>query len=104
LGELVVTGGLSREKVQEILQRELSSFQLCFQEALKAQPNLKGKMVVTLTIDAKGRVSRMKVSESDLKARANEVERCLKQRFLALKFPAPAGGVVVIVTVPFLMN
>ena len=104
LGELVVTGGLSKEEVQKILQRELSSFQLCFQEALKAQPNLKGKMIMKFTIDARGRVSQAKVSESELKATGKEWERCIRQRLLALQFPAPAGGVQVIVTVPFILN
>ena len=100
----MVTGALPKEEVQKILQRELSSFQLCFQEALKAQPNLKGKMVMKFTIDARGRVSQVQVSESDLKAKGKEWERCIRQRLLALQFPAPAGGVQVTVTVPFILN
>jgi len=103
LGELVVTSGLSREEVQGILQRELSSFQVCFQEALKVQPNLKGKMIMKLTIDARGRVPQVQVSESDLKAKGKEWERCIRQRLLALQFPAPAGGVQVTVTIPFIL-
>jgi Ca-activated chloride channel family protein len=104
LGELVVTGGLAKEKVQEILQKELSSFQLCFQEALKAQPNLKGKMVMKFTIDARGRVTQVKVSETDLKAKGKELQECVRQRLLSLQFLVPAGGVQVTVTVPFLLN
>ncbi len=103
LGELVVTGGLSQEEVQKILQGELNSFQLCLQEALKAQPNLKGKMIMKFTIDARGRVIQVQVSETDLKAKGKEWERCIRQRLLALQFPASAGGVQVTVTVPFIL-
>ena len=103
LGEVVATGGLAKEEVQRILQKELSSFQLCFQNALRAQPNLKGKMILKLTIDARGRVTEVKVSETDLKVKDSALQECIRKRLLSLQFPAPAGGLQVTVTVPFLL-
>jgi len=92
LGKISVHGGLSEEQVQGALKQQLSLLEPCFQDAQKRQPNLKGKLTFQLTIDARGRISSVKLVKEESGLKDKDLEQCLMQRLRQLQFPAPEEG------------
>ncbi len=102
LGKVTVTGGLSEKSIQELLKKHICSFNLCYREALKKQPDLKGKLVFKMIIDPTGRI--IKVDMDDGPKKDRKFERCMLQELKKLRFPAPKGGKKEIVTVTFILK
>ncbi|MDF1564029.1 MAG: AgmX/PglI C-terminal domain-containing protein [Deltaproteobacteria bacterium] len=97
-----VMGSLSQEVIARVVRRHGAEFRYCYEKELQTTPGMAGEVAVKFVITSEGSVSTAKIARTTLQ---NErVERCLLQRFQRLRFPAPAGGGIVIVTYPFVFR
>jgi len=87
LGEIKVTGSLSEKEIRRVVERELSSIELCLQSGSTGGSHPTGKVVFQFSIDAKGRICQMVVSMSELNRQ--EIEECILRRMQQLQFPMP---------------
>jgi Ca-activated chloride channel family protein len=104
LGEILVTGGLSKKSIQSLLKKHLSDFNLCYRQTLKNGLSIKGKVVFKIVIDTTGRV--LKVTSKGTMDKGHTYvgfEKCMAQEFKRLRFPAPKGAkpVVILVALTF---
>ena len=101
-GDAVVTGGLDRDQIAEVIARNLGQITYCYEQGLQRQPNLAGRVSVRFQIGGQGRVSTARVSHSSV--RSAQVESCITSKLKTWKFPRPQGGVTVAVTYPFVLR
>ncbi len=66
------------DKVSEVVNRHSSSIQYCYQRELKQNPDLKGKLVVRITIGYDGKIKDVNVISSTLNSLS--IERCIISR------------------------
>ena len=74
----------------------------CYTEILGQQSSPQGKVVVRLTIDAKGNVARIRIDKGNKAYK--EFEGCLVQKLKTLHFPTPDRGKQAVVTVAFTIS
>lgn len=82
-------GGRTLEEIQLTFDRNKSSFYSIFQRALREKPDLRGKLVVSLTIAPDGSVTACDIVSSELGD--PELESRLIQRVKLLNFGAKPG-------------
>jgi Ca-activated chloride channel family protein len=102
LGKVIVTGDLPEKSIRKLLKKHITSFDICYRQALGKQPGLKGKVVFKMFIDSAGRVT--KVHPDQGIKRKNEFKRCMLQELKKLHFPASKGGKKSIVLITFLLK
>lgn len=100
--EATVEGGLDRDMIAAVIQKNMGQVRFCYEQGLQMNPQLTGRLAVDFTINGSGSVETSKVGNSTLNAQA--VEQCILMRLKTWKFPSPAGGVVVKVSYPFLLK
>ena len=94
-GATTVTGRLPPEVVQRIARQNFGRFRLCYENGLRNNPTLAGRVAVKFTIDRSGSVSGAQDGGSDLPDRG--VIACVTRGFANLSFPQPEGGIVTVV-------
>jgi Ca-activated chloride channel family protein len=94
-GAVTVTGRLPAEVVQRIVRQNFGRFRLCYENGLRTNPALQGRVSVKLVIDRSGSVSTAADAGSDLPDTATVA--CVVRGFGNLSFPQPEGGVVTVV-------
>ncbi|MBX3019598.1 MAG: TonB family protein [Bdellovibrionaceae bacterium] len=94
-----VNGGLTREQVEAVVRRNSGQLAFCYEKALQAQKDLRGRLTLEWVVAASGGVSRVSVASSSL--RSKSVENCVVASVKKWKFPRPVGGVNVDVSYPF---
>ncbi|HUJ28960.1 MAG TPA: AgmX/PglI C-terminal domain-containing protein [Myxococcales bacterium] len=95
-------GSIDRDLVAKVINEHVNEMRSCYERALIRQPNLgAGKVLLEWTIDLAGSVTEVRSKSSSLKN--DEVVSCLLDVARQMKFPKPAGGIV-IVTFPILFN
>jgi TonB family protein len=87
-----VRGTMDPDKIRRVIQRNLAKIKVCYQARLGHNPTLKGKVDVSMTIEANGRVSKASIVTSSLGDHATE--SCIVSTVKRLKFPRPDGGYV----------
>jgi hypothetical protein len=85
-GEVTPDGGEPRESLQATLRRASKRAVSCYEQGLKAQPDLSGRVVVRLTISPAGAVTEALIEGSTL--RAPPVERCIRALLHDVRFAA----------------
>lgn len=93
-----ITGPLTDEVVQRILVDHRDDVQDCYLLESKRGSRVRGRMTLSFTIDAAGRVDEVWVPESTFWSR--ELASCVAQVAGTFRFPAPPGGAQVKVLVP----
>ncbi len=99
MGATTVTGRLQPEIVQRIVRSSFGRFRLCYENGLRQNPNLTGRVSVQFVIGRDGAVSSATSQGSDLPD--TSVIACVVRAFATLSFPEPEGGTVA-VTYPIL--
>jgi hypothetical protein len=94
-GATSVNGRLPPEVIQRIVRQNFGRFRLCYENGLRTNPKLQGRVAVKFVIDDKGAVSDAKDGGSDLPDTG--VVACVARGFGNLTFPQPEGGVVTVV-------
>ncbi len=85
LGEISTTGRLSKEAIQKVIRTQISSMESCYQSALKRRSDLKGEVVLQVTVDPNGRVSKVSLVSSKIKDKL--LEQSIIQKMKELNFP-----------------
>lgn len=101
-GPLSVRGSLDKEVIRRIVRHHLNEVKYCYELELARAPGLAGRVVVQFAIAPGGQVITSALQSSTMgNAR---VENCTVQAVRRWSFPAPAGGGLVIVSYPFVLN
>ena len=83
--------GLAPEAIQQVMRRNLAHQRYCYEQALKRDPSVAGKLLVTLDIADTGEVSSVTVApRSTLKDPG--MRECMVSHLKQLKFPAAGQG------------
>jgi len=101
-GDPIILGALDKSIIDRIVKQHLAKIRYCYQKELNKNPKLFGKLVVKFVIAKDGSVSTATTKSSTL--RNPIVEKCINSRFMRMRFPAPKGGGIVIVSYPFVFN
>lgn len=94
-GVVQVTGRLPPEVIQRIVRQNFGRFRLCYENGLRTNSTLGGRVAVKFTIDKSGAVVSPADGGSDLPDKA--VVSCVVKGFTNLSFPQPEGGTVAVV-------
>ena len=94
-GATQVNGRLPPEVIQRIVRQNFGRFRLCYENGLRTNPNLAGRVQVKFVIDRSGAVSTASDGGSDLPDQG--VVGCVVRGFGNLSFPQPEGGIVTVV-------
>jgi outer membrane biosynthesis protein TonB len=87
LGSAAATkSGRSNEELNTKLREIKPAVENCFKQEKRLNPNLKGSLKVVFSVNARGQVRSVNISENSLKN--SKVEDCIKQKFRTLRFPA----------------
>jgi hypothetical protein len=89
------SGRLPPEVIQRIARQSFGRFRLCYEQGLRSNPKLAGEVKTRFVIAQDGTVSTVADAGSTMPDAA--VTACVHRGFSALSFPAPDGGVVVVV-------
>ena len=91
MGATSVSGRLPPEVIQRIVRQNFGRFRLCYENGLRNNPNLAGRVSVSFTIGRDGSVGSVS-GGGDLPDAG--VIGCVTKGFYGLSFPHPEGGVV----------
>ena len=94
-GSTTVSGHLPGETIQRVVRQSFGRFRLCYENGLKRNPTLQGRVAVRFVIDRNGTVANAGNGGSDLPDAA--VVSCVVSAFTGLSFPAPEDGTVRVV-------
>jgi hypothetical protein len=94
-GSPTVSGRLPPEIIRRIVRQNFGRFRLCYENGLKNNPNLQGRVNVRFVIARDGSVSNVGNAGSDLPD--SGVVSCVVRAFYGLSFPQPEGGIVTVV-------
>ena len=90
-----MNGRLPPEVIQRIVRQNYGRFRLCYENGLRNNPNLQGRVSVRFVIGRDGAVSNVGNAGSDLPDPA--VVSCVTRAYYGLSFPQPEGGIVTVV-------
>ncbi len=95
VGATTVNGRLPPEVVQRVVRQNFGRFNLCYSNALRDNPSLKGRVTAKLVINRDGSVGSTQDGGSDLPDQ--NVIQCVLRGIGNLSFPQPESGVVTVV-------
>ena len=95
MGATTVTGRLPPEVIQRIVRQNFGRYRLCYEQGLRQNPNLEGRVAIRFVIGRDGSVSNASNAGSSLPDTG--VVGCIQQAFYGLSFPQPEAGVVTVV-------
>jgi hypothetical protein len=95
MGATSVSGRLPPEVIQRIVRQNFGRFRLCYENGLRNNPNLQGRVGVRFVIGRDGAVSNTSNGGSDMPD--SGVVNCVVRSFQSLSFPQPEGGIVTVV-------
>jgi hypothetical protein len=101
MGATQVSGRLPPEVIQRIVRQNFGRFRLCYENGLRNNPNLQGRVSVRFVIGRDGAVSNVGNGGSDMPD--GGVVSCTVRAFYGLSFPQPEGGIVT-VTYPIMFS
>lgn len=101
MGAVSVNGRLPAEVVQRIVRRSFGRFRLCYENGLRENPSLAGRVSVRFLIGRNGETAQVTNAGSTLPSAT--VVACVLRAFAGLSFPQPEGGTVV-VTYPITLS
>lgn len=96
-----VVGRLPPEVIQRIVRQNFGRFRLCYENSLRNNPNLQGRVAVRFVIGRDGAVSSVANGGSDLPD--SSAVSCVVRAFYGLSFPQPEEGIVT-VTYPIMFS
>ncbi len=94
MGQISVNGRLPVEVIQRIVRQSFGHVQICYQDGLRSNPTLQGRVATKFVIGSDGSVSGVQDGGSDLPDQVTT--KCVIDGFKKLLFPQPEGGVVTV--------
>jgi len=93
-GEGTVNGHIPREVIQRVVHQNHGRFRFCYEQGLRTNPSLQGRVAVRFVIGRDGSVMNATNGDSDLPDAT--VVKCVVGVYYNLTFPAPEGGIVTV--------
>lgn len=93
-GTTTLSGHLPPEVVQRIVRQNYGRFRQCYENGLRSNPNLTGRVTARFVIGREGSVTNVQNGGSDLPDSA--VVSCVVSAFYGLSFPTPEAGIVTV--------
>lgn len=90
----IVNGHVPPEVIQRVVRQNDGRYRFCYQNGLRANPNLAGRVTVKFVIDWHGQVAIATDGGSDLPDAG--VRQCVISSFTSLSFPENDGGAVTV--------
>jgi Ca-activated chloride channel family protein len=97
--EISAIGGLPKETIQKVIQQQIPSLKLYYQNALNKKHDLKGQLIFQLSVDSNGKVTKVTLVSSKLNDK--ELEKSFIQKIKELNFPKLEHKSNVPITVSF---
>ena len=94
VGDTVVSGRLPPELIQRVVRQNYGRFRGCYENGLRTNPNLTGRVTARFIIGRDGAVSNAANGGSDLPD--SKVVGCVLSAFYGLSFPSPENGIVTV--------
>lgn len=91
--------GLDRDQIIAVINKNRGQITYCYEQALKQDPSLNGKVGIQFVINPNGLVAKALVAETS--ANNNQLESCMISKLRTWQFPKPVGDVNVDVFYPF---
>lgn len=88
-------------EIQRVVRGRFDIFRKCYEDGLRVNPNLEGKVVVRFVIDRQGYVASATDAGSTIPD--PQVVDCVVRGYTSLVFPKPDGGIVTVVY-PIIFN
>ena len=88
-----MSGPLPPEVIQRIVRQNFGRFRLCYENGLRNNPKLQGRVSVRFVINRDGSVSNV-AGGGDIPDAG--VISCVTRAFYGLSFPEPEGGIVTV--------
>ena len=85
------TGTLNPDEVRSTVGRALGGIKACYERALRRDPTLQGRVTISFTIGATGRVTRAVPSNDTI---GSAVSGCVADRFRLISVSPPRNGTV----------
>lgn len=98
-GTITAGGKLSQDAVQKAVRQHFGQFLTCYEKGLEKNDKLEGKILTSFSVDAKGKVSKVKDAGSDMPDK--DVVTCVQKVFPDITFPPSEGTSTV--TYPLLL-
>lgn len=95
MGAVSVSGNLPPEVIQRIVRQNFGRFRLCYENGLRNNPNLQGRVSVRFVIGRDGAISNVGNAGSDMPD--SGVVSCIVRAFYTMSFPQPESGIVTVV-------
>ena len=90
VGEPKLGGGLRRDLIRRSTESHVDDLAACHREQLQYKPDIAGELVVTLTIDEDGNVSKAELGEASNLGNS-VIEQCVLSAIEGWRFDAPDG-------------
>lgn len=87
-----VDGSLDPKEITAAIKRRLAGIKRCYEQQLKRNPKLAGKIVITFVIDGSGKVSEAYVESNSMGD--STVAQCILGLIRRVRFPKPDEGTV----------
>ena len=87
----VLEGKADASGVASVIKRRQSAIRKCYEEGLRSNPKLSGKVYIKFTIGSRGRVTKAKVDKTKGSV-GDTVGKCIVRRLKGWKFPKPDDG------------
>ena len=97
-----VKGPLGKDAVRKVVQLHIEEVRLCYEPELERNAKLAGRIVVSFTINAEGRVSEAKLDKERSSLGNAVVENCAVKAVSGWEFPKHKGNTVV--SYPFVLR
>lgn len=91
---VTTVGRLPSEVIQRIVRQNFGRYRFCYEQGLRGNPNLQGRVAVRFVIGRDGGVSQVQNGGSDMPD--GNVVSCVVRSFYGLSFPAPENGIVTV--------
>jgi hypothetical protein len=94
IGKTTVSGHLPPEVIQRIVRQNYGRFRACYENGLRTNPNLTGRVTARFIIGRDGAVTNAANGGSDLPD--STAVSCVLSQFYGLSFPSPENGIVTV--------
>jgi hypothetical protein len=91
--------GLNKDAIRQVVRSHLGEVRKCYEDQLKMNPSLSGKLLLRFALSDAGVVSEASVKKSTIPSEA--VSSCILDRVKKWTFPAGVKGTVGVVEYPF---
>lgn len=93
---------IDKDAIRRLIQKNKNAIKGCYDRALSRNKSISGKVVLSWKIAAGGKMISPRVKSTSLNN--SDIEQCIINRLMVLKFPEPGAGEIALVDYPFVFK